>query len=111
MKSILLKQTVIILAIISIILAILPDNPVLAASQPPSFSMSWGWSASSVQAGQSFTLDVRIHNLSGPGEHGGVSVSFPNLDQSGASSSSFSSSKGDVIAESYSTGLSQVYFF
>lgn len=111
MRSILLKQTLIILAIISIILAILPDNPALAASQPPSFSMSWGWSDSSVQAGQSFTLDVRIHNLSGPGDHGGVSVSFPNLDQSGASSSSFSSSKGGVIAESYSTGLSQVYFF
>ena len=42
---------------------------------------------------------------------GGVSISFPSFDEPGASSRSYTSSKGNVVVENYTTGLSQVHFF
>jgi hypothetical protein len=77
----------------------------------PSWTLQWDQSVSAVEVNQSFTLDVHISNLNGAGDHGGISVSFPSLDQTGASSNSFSSSKGNVVAESYSTGLSRVQLY
>ena len=45
-----------------------------------------------------------------PGEHGGISVSFPSLAESGGSGAGHSSSAADVEAVAYTTGLSQVAF-
>ena len=42
---------------------------------------------------------------------GGGSISFPSFDEPGASSRSYTSSKGNVVVENYTTGLSQVHFF
>ncbi|MCY4473859.1 MAG: hypothetical protein OXC83_00275, partial [Chloroflexi bacterium] len=68
-------------------------------------------SATDVEVGESFTLRVRMHGVAAGGEHGGVSVSFPSLTQSGGSDGGHSSSLADVEVVSYTTGLSQVAFF
>ena len=43
----------------------------------PSFTLSPRTSTTSVKAGETFDLTVRMHNITGSGEHGGISVSFP----------------------------------
>ena len=74
------------------------------------FELSWTTSASSVAAGESFTLTVRMNGLQHGGEHGGISVSFPSLTQSGGSGERHSSSVADVEALDYTSGLSRVAF-
>ena len=82
-------------------------------TQPPlTFSMSIDPGATSVGAGQYFDLEVRIHDVRGRGENGGVSVSFPQLtDAGGSTSSSYSSDVADVEFDSYTTGLEKVTFY
>ena len=72
----------------------------------PSFRMSIdasrdSASITSVQAGQSFDLTVRMHDVLGAGEHGGISVSFPALTAHDGSSSdtSYTSSDADSDAD------------
>ena len=74
------------------------------------FKLSWSTSASSVAGGESFTLTVRMYGVREAGEHGGISVSFPSLTQSGGSKSRHSSPIADVEAVDYTTGLSKVTF-
>ena len=85
------------------------DNAAHAAG--PSFTLSWDTSSSTVNVGDSFTLEVRLHNVSGTGDHGGISVSFPWLTDSGASSYSYSSSKANVEVLSYTTARSRVSLY
>ena len=74
------------------------------------FRLSWATSASSVADGESFTLTVRMYGVRETGEHGGISVSFPSLTQSGGSDSRHSSSLADVEALEYTGGLANVTF-
>ena len=77
---------------------------------PQSFNLEWETSATSVDAGESFTLTVRMHSPQQPGEHGGISVSFPTLTESGGSNDRYSSDSADVEALDYTSGLSNVTF-
>ena len=67
----------------------------LKGDQRP-FEINWEISDYDIEAGASFTLSIRMHGLQESGEHGGISVSFPSLTQSGGSTSSYSSSLADV---------------
>ena len=82
--------------------------PAGPAQQP--FSLSWAASASGVSGGESFTLTVRMYGIREAGEHGGISVSFPSLTESGGSTGGYSSSLADVEAVEYTSGLSNVAF-
>ena len=82
--------------------------PAGPAQQP--FRLSWAASASGVSGGESFTLTVRMHGVREAGEHGGISVSFPSLTESGGSTGGYSSSLADVEAVEYTSGLSNVAF-
>ena len=80
------------------------------ATAEPAFELAHEVSATEVAAGESFTLSVRMHGLQQAGEHGGISVSFPSLTQSGGSGSGYSSSLADVEVVDYTTGTSNVTF-
>ena len=79
-------------------------------SEQTSFKLEWHTSASTVDTGESFTLTVRMYGLEEAGEHGGISVSFPTLRESGGSKESHSSPAADVDSLDYTSGLSQVTF-
>ena len=74
------------------------------------FKLEYEASASEVAAGDSFTLSIRMYDLQQAGEHGGISVSFPTLTESGGSEEVHSSSVADLEASDYTTGLSNVTF-
>ena len=74
------------------------------------FKLKWETSATDIEAGESFTLSVRMHDVQEAGEHGGISVSFPSLTQAGGSKERHSSSVADVEAVDYTAGLSNVSF-
>ena len=82
--------------------------PVTSAEQP--FALEWEASTTELQAGESFTLRVRMHDIRQSGEHGGISVSFPSVTEPGGSKERHSSSTAVVEAVDYTTGLSQVAF-
>ena len=96
-----------------------PDDPTTGAPAPTvpdpapdsqPFKLDWEVSDTSVEAGDSFTLTVRMYDVQQSGEHGGISVSFPSLNEPGGSNESHSSSAADVDALDYTTGLSKVAF-
>ena len=82
--------------------------PAGPAQQP--FRLSWAASESGVSGGESFTLTVRMYGVRESGDHGGISVSFPSLTESGGSTGGYSSSLADVEAVEYTSGLSNVAF-
>ena len=84
------------------------DGNSTVASQ--SFNLEWEISETSVESGESFTLTVRMHEVQQAGEHGGISVSFPTLTESGGSTDGYSSVSADVEALDYTNGLSNVTF-
>ena len=90
-------------------LSLTPQRPP-ATPTPPRFTLT-STSQSSVEFGESFMLSVRIHRVGGSGDHGGVSVSFPTLDRTGASSRGYSSSQADVEVVSYTPGVSNVNLY
>ena len=73
----------------------------------------WSWSLSDtrVELGDSVYLDVRVHDVTGSFDHGGVSVSFPSLTSRTGSDSEHMSSEGDVTVGSTSGGVSEITFF
>ena len=75
-----------------------------------SFKLVWDTSSTFVEAGESFILSVRMYDVQQPGEHGGISVSFPSLTQAGGSMGQYSSPLADVEVLDYTNGLSQVTF-
>ena len=74
------------------------------------FKLEWEVSESSVKAGEGFILTVRMYDVGRSGEHGGISVSFPSLGQSGGPKDWYSTSVADVEAVDYTSGLSNVTF-
>ena len=74
------------------------------------FNLEWEVTESSVEAGEEFILTVRMHDVRIPGEHGGISVSFPSLTESGGSKDWHSSADATVEALDYTSGLSRVTF-
>ncbi len=98
-------------AVILLSTLIVPGHDNVAHAAGPSFTISWDVSSSTVNVGDSFTLEVRLHDVSGSGDHGGISVSFPWLTDSGASSYSYSSSRADVEVLSYTTARSRVSLY
>ena len=64
------------------------------------------------EVGQPFTLTVRMHDVQQAGEHGGISVSFPSLeDNDHRSGNSYTSSVADVEEVNEETTVSNVNFF
>ncbi len=90
--------------------------PTAPVSDGPAFTYSLVDPPPSVQVGESFALGFGIHHPSHEGDHGGISVSFPDLTSSGGNSSgrcgssSYSSSQGSVTTVGYTTGASNVYY-
>ena len=78
---------------------------------PPAhaFDLDWNVSASEIHEGESFTLLVRLHDVEGSVDQGGISVSFPALTEP-SSEDKYSSTVADVAAISYTSGLSNVKF-
>ena len=75
-----------------------------------SFRIEWETPESTVEAGESFTLTVRMYDVQEPGEHGGISVSFPAAFEPGGATASYSSVSADVQVLDYTSGLSNVAF-
>ena len=74
------------------------------------FKLEWEISESSVKAGGSFILTVRMYDVGRSGEHGGISVSFPSLTESGGPKDWYSTPAANVEAVDYTSGLSNVAF-
>ena len=86
------------------------STPTPPVSDQPPFELEWETSASGVEAGKEFILTVRMHGVRLPGEHGGISVSFPSLTEPGGSNEWYSSSIAEVEAVHYTSGTSGVTF-
>ena len=65
----------------------------------------------SIALGESIDLEFQIGLRSGTGDHGGISLSFPDLTARGGSSSSYDSVQGTVTTVSYTNGSSHVAYF
>ena len=65
-----------------------------------------------VMAGEPITLSFRTSGLNGDADHGGVTVSFPDLTDVGTSSSEYEyvSDRASVSTASYTTGTSNVSY-
>ena len=85
-----------------------PTAPPVHESEP--FRLDWEASASTVAVGEGFTLTVRMYEVQEAGEHGGISVSFPTLTESGGSAAGYSSGRAEVEALDFTSGLSNVAF-
>ena len=83
-----------------------PGQPTPSEQTP--FKLEWETSANGVEVDESFTLSVRMYGVKEAGEHGGISVSFPSLTQSGGSRERHSSSVADIEALDYMSGVSNV---
>ena len=66
-----------------------------------------------VYVNDTFTIRFAMRRTSGGDGHGGISVSFPGLDQanSSGSSSSYDSPKARVVTDSYTNGSQKVSYF
>lgn len=78
--------------------------------------MEWELSTATVEMGKSFTLDIRLYGIPQISHHGGVSISFPGLRNTGlgtqgASSNNYKSLEADVSTVAYTTGLSRVKYY
>ena len=73
----------------------------------------WNWSLSDnkIELGDSVLLNVRVYDVTGRFDHGGVSVSFPSLTSRTGSDTEHISPEGDVAVGSTSGGVSEVTFF
>ena len=84
------------------------------AGDPPRLSLSSTPTSSSVRVGEWFSLTVQLELVSGSGDHGGISVSFPRLTAQDTDSevSSYTSNVAEVELNSYSHGPdAKVTFF
>ena len=77
----------------------------------PEFSGAADGPTSPVELGQSFRIYFRVTNVTPAADHGGISVSFPQFTQLGASSNYYSSSQGSVGTRFYTTGASNVSYY
>ena len=102
--------TVVTLATLLLATMTVSSHDRVAYAAGPDFKVRWSASPYQVDAGESVTLTVRMFDVDGSGDHGGISVSFPLLDERNSSSSSsrYVSSKADVEVVSYTGGRSRV---
>ena len=75
------------------------------------YRWSWILSDERVELGDSVYLDIRVHDVTGSFDHGGVSVSFPSLTSRTGSDNEHTSSEGDVTVGSTSGGVAEVNFY
>ena len=75
------------------------------------FALDWWTSSNVAKAGESFTLTVEMNDVQQAGEHGGISVSFPSLTESGGSKRKYSSRIADVEVIEYTSGVVNVAFY
>ena len=66
-----------------------------------------------VYVNDTFTVRFSMRRTSGGAGNGGISVSFPGLDQAdiNSSASAYDSAKGSVVTDSYTNGSSKVSYF
>ena len=57
--------------------------PGQSAAQAPSFDLSLSYPTSPRRVGESFYIRARIHSVRGTGERGGISFSFPQIEDGG----------------------------
>ena len=111
-ETMLPARVTLIVAILAILAApLLP--PAFADHQAPlhsGYEWSWSFSDTRIALGDSVYLKVRIHDVTGRFDHGGVSVSFPELTSRTSDSSEHSSANGDVTVGSTSGGVADVTF-
>ena len=67
-----------------------------APTESLSFTLTRGSLPNSVEVGESFEVEARVHRLSGEGERGGISISFPSLTGGRAYADSYTSAAADV---------------
>ena len=79
--------------------------PPAPATGSVSFTLTRSSPPSHVEVGESFEIAGRIHGVSGGGERGGISISFPSLTGGRAYADSYESSAADV-REVRSNGMS-----
>ena len=80
----------------------------------PTIQVTQSISDTSVHINESVTVRLRMRRLSGSSGNGGITVSFPDLDQansSGSPLSSYDSADGSVSTTSYTNGTSKVHYF
>ena len=75
------------------------------------YEWSWPLSDTKIELGDSVYLDVRVHDVTGSFDHGGVSVSFPSLTSRTGADNEHTSSEGDVTVGSTSGGVAEVNFY
>ena len=81
-------------------------------AEPPTAEVEVHLSRSNVELGQSLDVTFSMHGLSGSGDHGGLSISFPHVQDPGKSGDhTYSSYQADVRLISYSGDDSRVTFF
>ena len=74
----------------------LSETPPPVAGGPVSFRFNWSYSHSRIEVGESFEIEGRIHSVSGGGDRGGVSISFPSLTGGRSDVRRYRSSAADV---------------
>ena len=67
-----------------------------APAESLSFTLTRGSLPNSVEVGESFEVEARVHRLSGEGERGGISISFPSLTGGRAYADRYTSAAADV---------------
>ena len=75
------------------------------------YEWSWSRSDTKIELGDSVYLDIRVHDVTGSFDHGGVSVSFPSLTSRTGADNEHISSQGDVTVGSTSGGVAEVNFY
>ena len=86
--------------------------PASAFAQSSSgYNWNWSLSDSRIELGDSVSLEVRVYNITGGFDHGGVSISFPSLTSRTGHSSEHRSTQGDVTRGRASGGVDDIAFY
>ena len=109
-------MALLVTALVLLVAGVGPSKDLLAVGSPaPLGGPGFDWRAwsppSSIELGESIRLRFRLDDLTDSAEDGSISVSFPDLTQSGGDSSSYSSSQGSVRTDSYTSGTSRVKYY
>ena len=86
------------------------SNPGAPLAATPALVFSSEDTPDEIDLGESFELEISVAEYSGQGDHGGISVSFPGLTNTGGNSSSYDSTQGKVETISYTNGVSMVTY-